>query len=188
MNPFPPEQITAAQQANLASSFKLASHAFAAFEKLVELNLRVMRSTLTEMQSNTQKALEANTPHELLALQASLMQPLGEQVVAYCRNLYEIGAAAQAEVAKAAEAQYEANNRRVQGLMENVATSAPSGSEGAFTALTSVITATNNLCESMYQTAKQVVEVAESNFNSANTAASKTAKQVAEHTSRAART
>lgn len=188
MNPFPPEQIAAAQQANLAIWFGLASHAFAGFEKLAELNLQVMKSTLTDTQAYTQKALVVKSPQELLVLQASRMQQLGEQVQSYSRHLYDIGSAAQAEVAKIAEAQYEAHNRRMQGLVDNLANNGPAGSEGAVSALTSVITATNNLCESMYQTAKQAVEVAESNFNRASTEASKAAKQVTEQASRTART
>ncbi|GAB7549891.1 phasin family protein [Cupriavidus sp. 8B] len=188
MNPFAPEQIAAAQQANLAILFGLANHAFAGFEKLVELNLQVVKSTLTDAQANTQKALVVKSPQELLVLQASRMQQLGERVQSYNRHLYDIGSAAQAEFAKIAEAQFQAHNRRMQGLVDNLASSAPAGSEGAVSALTSVISATNNLCESMYQTAKQAVEVAESNFNRASTPASTAAKQAAEQASRTART
>jgi phasin family protein len=188
MNPFPPENIAAAQQANLATLFGLANQAFAGFEKLVALNLQVMKSTLTATQANTQKALLVKNPQELLALQASLMQPLREQVLSYSRRIYEIGSTAQAEFAKVAEAQYEARIRRMGELADNLANGAPAGSNTAMGALSSVIAATNNLCESMYQTARQAGEVAESNFNRANTAASKAAKQTADHASRAART
>lgn len=188
MNPFPPEQIAAAQQANLAILFGLANRAFTGFEKLVELNLQVMKSTLMDTQANTQRTLVIKSPQELLVLQASRLQPLGEQVQSYNHHLYDIGLSAQAEFAKIAEAQYQAYNGRMQGLVDNLVNSAPAGSEGAVSALTSVITATNNLCESMYQTAKQAVEVAESNFNRASTAGSKAAKQAAEQALRTART
>lgn len=143
MTPFPPEQIAVVQQANLAILFESADRACAGFGKLVALNLRVMRSALMDTQANTQKALAVKSPQDLLVLQASRLQQLGEQALSYRRHLYDIGSAAQAEFAKIAEPQCQAHNRTLQGLADNLANSAPAGSEGAVSALTSVITATN---------------------------------------------
>ncbi|GAB7541947.1 phasin family protein [Cupriavidus sp. 8B] len=181
MNPLPPEQIAAFEQANLAILFGLANQAFAGFERLVALNLEVMKSTLAETRELAQKSLAVKDQQELLALQASLMQPIGENVLSYCRQLYDIGSATQSAFAKAIGVQCEV-------LVENLANSAPAGSEPAVTALTSVITANNKLSETMYQTVKQAIEVAESNFNAASRTTPKAAKQTVEHGSRAAKT
>ncbi|MCY0853299.1 phasin family protein [Cupriavidus sp. D39] len=186
MNPSP-EQIAAAQQASLAILFGLTNKAFTGFEKLLDLNLQVMKSALAEAQENTQKALFVKDQQELLALQISLLQPIGERVLSYSRHLYDIASATQAEVAKVAKAQYEAHNRRMQELVDNLANSAPAGSEPAVAALTSVISANNQLSETMYQTVKQAIEVAEHNFNAASSAASRGAKQGIDDASRAAR-
>ncbi|MDW3687965.1 phasin family protein [Cupriavidus sp. CV2] len=187
MSPLPPEQIAAAQKANLAILFGLTNKAFEGFEKLLDLNLQVMKSTLAETQEHAQQALSVKDQQELVALQASLMQPVGEKVLSYSRHLYDIASATQAEFAKVAEAQYEAHNRRMQELVDNLANSAPAGSVPAVAALTSVISATNKLSESMYQTVKQAVDVAERNFNAASTTASKAAKQAVDDASRAAK-
>ncbi len=56
----------------------------------------------------------------------------------------------------------------MRAFVDGLATSAPAGSEAAVGALTSVIVATNKLCETMYQTTKQAVEAAEQNFNAAS--------------------
>ncbi|CAB3969023.1 phasin protein [Burkholderia aenigmatica] len=67
-----PEQIAAAQKANLESLFGLTTKAFEGVEKLIELNLQVVKSTLAESQENAQRLLSVKDAQELIALQASL--------------------------------------------------------------------------------------------------------------------
>lgn len=76
-----PEQIAAAQKANLESLFGLTTKAFEGVEKLIELNLQVVKSTLTESQENAQRLLSVKDAQELIALQASLSQPVAEKVL-----------------------------------------------------------------------------------------------------------
>jgi phasin family protein len=59
-------------------------------EKLVELNLQVVKSTLAESQENAQRALSVKDAQELLALQAGLTQPVSEKALSYGRHVYEI--------------------------------------------------------------------------------------------------
>jgi phasin family protein len=181
-----PEQFAAAQKANLETLFGLTNKAFEGVEKLVELNLQVVKSTLAEGQENAQRALSVKDAQELLALQASLSQPIAEKVLSYGRHLYEIASATQAEFTRVAEAQYEEQNRKVQALVENVAKNAPAGSETAVAVIKSAITAANTTYETVHKATKQAVEIAESNFNAAATAASKAASQAAAQVSRSA--
>jgi phasin family protein len=181
-----PEQFAAAQKANLETLFGLTTKAFEGVEKLVELNLQVVKSTIAEGQENAQRALSVKDAQELLALQASLTQPVAEKVLSYGRHLYEIASATQAEFARVAEAQYEEQNRKVQALVDNVAKNAPAGSETAVAVIKSAITAANTTYETVHKATKQAVEIAESNFNAAATAASKAASQAAAQVSRQA--
>ncbi|CAB3747389.1 phasin family protein [Paraburkholderia humisilvae] len=181
-----PEQFAAAQKANLETLFGLTNKAFEGIEKLVELNLQVVKSTLAEGQENAQRALSVKDAQELLALQASFTQPVAEKVLSYGRHLYEIASATQAEFTRVAEAQYEEQNRKVQALVENVAKNAPAGSETAVAVIKSAITAANTTYETVHKATKQAVEIAESNFNAAATAASKAASQAAAQVSRSA--
>ncbi len=174
-----PEQIAAAQKANIESLFGLTTKAFEGVEKLIELNLQVVKSTLAESQENVQRALSVKDAQELLALQASLTQPIAEKVLAYGRHVYEIASATQAEFAKVAEAQYEEQNRKVQALVDNVAKNAPAGSETAVAALKSAINAANTTYETVQKAAKQAVEIAETNFNAAAAVATKAANTAA---------
>ncbi|WDD94580.1 phasin family protein [Burkholderia sp. FERM BP-3421] len=174
-----PEQFAAAQKAHFESLFGLTTKAFEGVEKLVELNLQVVKSTLAESQENVQRALSVKDAQELLALQASLTQPIAEKVLSYSRHLYEIASATQAEFAKVAEAQYEEQNRKVQALVDNVAKNAPAGSETAVAALKSALNAATTTYETVQKAAKQAVEIAETNFNAAAAVATKAANSAA---------
>ncbi|KVR86040.1 phasin family protein [Burkholderia vietnamiensis] len=174
-----PEQIAAAQKANLESLFGLTTKAFEGVEKLIELNLQVVKSTLTESQENAQRLLSVKDAQELIALQASLSQPVAEKVLSYSRHLYEIASATQAEFAKVAEAQFDEQNKNVQALVDNVAKNAPAGSETAVAALKSALNAANTTYETVQKAAKQAVEIAETNFNAAAAVATKAATAAA---------
>jgi phasin family protein len=174
-----PEQIAAAQKANLESLFGLTTKAFEGVEKLIELNLQVVKSTLAEGQENAQRLLSVKDAQELIALQASLSQPVAEKVLSYGRHLYEIASSTQAEFAKVAEAQFEEQNKKVQALVDNVAKNAPAGSETAVAALKSALNAANTTYETVQKATKQAVEIAETNFNAAAAVATKAATAAA---------
>jgi phasin family protein len=174
-----PEQIAAAQKANLESLFGLTTKAFEGVEKLLELNLQVAKATLAEGQENVQRALSVKDAQELLALQASLTQPIAEKVLSYGRHLYDIASATQAEFTKVAEAQYDEQTKKVQAFVDNVAKNAPAGSETAVAALKSALNAANTTYETVQKAAKQAVEIAETNFNAAASVATKAATAAA---------
>jgi len=98
-----PEQVIAANKANLETLIGLTNKAFAGVEQLVELNLVAAKSALSDSQKNAQAALSIKDAQELLALQASLFQPLAEKVVEYNRHLYEIATGTGGHFQKAAE-------------------------------------------------------------------------------------
>ena len=180
-----PEQFAAANKAQFDTVFGLTNKAFEGFEKLIELNVQVVKSTLAESQENAQRALSVKDPQGLLELQASLVQPVAEKALSYGRHLYEIASSTQAEFARVAEAQYEEQNRKVQSLVDNVAKSAPAGSETAVAVMKSAVTAANTTYETVRKATKQAIEIAESNFNAAATAATKAATQASRSAAKA---
>jgi phasin family protein len=182
------EQITATQKANLDISIGLLNTALEGFRKLVELNLQAVKSSLSDSQYNLRETLSSRDPQELAALHARLIQPTVDRIQTYGRHVFAIFAATQADVAKVTETQYEAHNRRVQTLVDNLGRSTSVGSEAAVTALKSTITATNTLYETLRRTTRQAVEVTESNLNAATGAASKATQHAVERASRAAKT
>src|SRR5690242_4278617 len=97
------EQMLAAQKANVETLFGLTAKAFEGVEKLVELNLTATKAALTEAAETTQSMLSVKDAQELMALQASLFQPLAEKTAAYSRHLYDISSSAGAEFGKTFE-------------------------------------------------------------------------------------
>ena len=179
MTPFTPEQFTAAQKANLEVLFGLTEKAFAGVEKLVELNLQVAKTTLAEVAQTAQASLSVKDAQELLALQASLLQPAAEKAAAYSRHLYEILAGANAEVTKAAEAGMAESQKKVMAMVDNAVKNAPAGSESAVALVKSAVAAANNAYESVHKAAKQASEVAEANFTAMTNTAVAATKQAA---------
>jgi len=161
---FTAEQLMAAQKANLDTLFGLTSKAFEGVEKLVELNLQVAKTTLSEASATAQAALSVKDAQELLALQASLLQPAAEKAAAYSRHVYDIVAGTNAEVSKAAEATLADGQKKVLALVDNAVKNAPAGTENAVALVKSAVAAANNAYESVHKAAKQATEVAEANF------------------------
>ena len=179
------EQMMAAQKANVETLFGLTAKAFEGVEKLVELNLQVAKTSLTEAAETTKAAMSVKDAQELLALQASLLQPAAEKAAAYSRHLYDIVAGTNAEVTKAAEATVADAQKKVLTMVDTAVKNAPAGTENAVALVKSAVSAANNAYESVHKAAKQAAEVAESNFQAMTSTAVK-ATQAASKTKRAA--
>ena len=176
------DQLIAAQKANLETLFNLTTKAFEGVEKLVELNVAASRAALTEAQGTAQAMLSAKDAKELLALHASLLQPLAEKTAAYSRHLFDIAQGTGAEFTRAFEGKAAEAQKTFAGLVENATKNAPAGSETAVAMMKSAVAAAGNAYESVQKVVKQASEVAEANFtaasNSALTAAQNTAQGV----------
>jgi phasin family protein len=165
------EQIMAAQKANVETLFGLTTKAFEGVEKLVELNVTASKAALAEAADTTQSMMGVKDAQELLALQASLFQPLAEKTAAYSRHLYDITSGATAEFGKAFEGQLADAQKKFLSVVDNASKNAPAGSETAVAVFKSAVAAGNNALESVQKAVKQATEVAEANFNAvANTA------------------
>ena len=180
------DQIAAASKANLETLFGLTSKAFEGVEKLVELNLQVAKATLAESADNTKAALGVKDAQELLALQASLLQPSAEKAAAYSRHIYDIAAATTADFTKAAEAQLADLQKTFMSTVDSAVKNAPAGSENAVTLVKSAITAANNAFESVQRAGKQAAEMAEANFTAVTSSAVKASQAASKAGKRAA--
>jgi phasin family protein len=159
------EQVLASQKATVETLFGLTSKAFEGVEKLVELNVTASRAALGEAAGTTQAVLSVKDAQELLALQASMFQPLAEKTAAYSRHLYDIASGTGAEFGKAFEVKTAEAQKAFVGLVDNAAKNAPAGSETAVAVMKSAVAAANNAFESVQKAVKQATDVAEANFN-----------------------
>jgi phasin family protein len=159
-----PEQVVAANKANLETLVGLTSKAFNGVEQLVELNLAAAKAALEDSQKQASAILSVKDAQELLALQASLFQPLAEKVVSYNRHLYEIATGTGAHFSETVEGQVAEAQKAFNTLVENAAKNAPAGSEAAVAAFKTAVSAGNNALESVQKAVKQASDVAESNY------------------------
>ncbi|MDR0274415.1 MAG: phasin family protein [Burkholderiaceae bacterium] len=174
-----PEQLVAAQKANMEKLYGLTAKAFEGVEKLIDLNVNAAKSALVESADQAQALLSAKDAQELLALQASMFQPLAEKATAYSRHLYDIASATGTEFGKAFEARMTEHQAQLAALVDNASKNAPAGSETVVAVMKSAVAAANNAFESVQKAVKQASDVAEANFNAVATTATNAAKSAA---------
>jgi phasin family protein len=172
------EQIMASHKANIETLFGLTQKAFEGVEKLVELNVQATKAALAETANNAQAVMGVKDAQELLALQASMVQPLAEKTAAYSRHLYDIAQSAGAEISKTLEGQTAEAQKKFADLVETATQNAPAGSETAVTMMKSAMTAANTAYESVQKAVKQAGDMAESNFNTVSESAVNASKSV----------
>lgn len=167
------EQLLNAQKGNVETLFGLTAKAFEGVEQLIALNLQVAKAGMTEVAAHAAASLSVKDAQELLALQASLLQPAAEKVAAYSRHLYEIAQGTGAEVSRIAEGKFAETQASFMAAVDSAVKNAPAGTENAVALVKSAVAAANNAIESVTKAAKQAQDVAEANFQALNTTAVK---------------
>jgi phasin family protein len=170
-----PEQIQAANKANVEAFLSVANAQFAALEKLANLNAQAVRTAFEDSLSNTRALLGAKDVQEFVSLQNALAQPAVEKAIAYSKSLYEVATGANAELTKVAERRVAEWNENFVSLLDKASRNAPAGSDVAVAAVKSMLAATNSAYDNFNKVAKQATEIAEANVN----AATETAKGLA---------
>ena len=173
------EQLVAAQKANVETLLTLTSKAFEGIEKLIELNLQVAKTTMSETAENTKAALSVKDAQQLMALQASLLKPAAEKAAAYSRHLYDIAASVNGELGRVVEDQSSEAQRKFMTAVDDATRNAPAGSESAVALVKSAVAAANNAYDNVNKAAKHAADVAESNFQALTTGAMKATQQAA---------
>ncbi|GAC1411143.1 MAG: phasin family protein [Burkholderiaceae bacterium] len=154
-------------EAQLAMITALTNKAFESVEKIVDLNMNVVKASLEESTVAAKQLMSAKDPQEFMALSSAQGQPGAEKALAYGRHLATIASATQAEFTRTAEAQIAETNRKVLALVDEVSKNAPAGSEQMVAMMRSALGNANAGYEQLTKTTKQAVEALESNLNNA---------------------
>ncbi|MDP3621780.1 MAG: phasin family protein [Polynucleobacter sp.] len=162
-----PEQLAAAQKANLETLTGITNQALQSIEKLVELNMHIAKASLSDSMANVKKALEIKDIQQLLAHQADAVQPMAEKMMAYSRHLYELANETQAGLSKTTEKEIQASQKKMNAMVEDWSKNAPAGSEAAVTAMKQAIASANTVYETSQKAMKQAMDIAQSNLNNA---------------------
>lgn len=171
-----PEQIAAAQKANLETLSGLTNQALQSIEKLVELNMQIAKQSLSDSMNSAKRALEVKDIQQLLAHQAEAVQPMAEKMMAYSRHLYDLAHETQASFTQSAEKELQAGQQKVNALVEDWTKNAPAGSDAAVQAMKQAIASANTVFETSQKAVKHAVELTQTNMPSATDAVMKTAQ------------
>lgn len=175
-----PEQVLARQQAAVNTLFAAQTALFGGFEKLVDLNVKVMRATLDELGQHANQGSAVKDPQEALAFASNALQPGAEKAMAYGKHVYDIVTGVQGQLTKLQEEQVAEHQQQAAELLEQFAKNAPAGSESTIAILKSSLATANGAYESLTKAAKQAADVAESNLNAATNATFKAASDAAD--------
>jgi phasin family protein len=162
-----PEQIQAANKANVETFLAVANAQFAALEKLANISAGAMKSAFEDSMTNTRALLGAKDMQEFVTLQNSFAQPAMEKAIAYSKSIYEVATEANAELTKVAERRVAEWNENFVTLLDRVSKNAPVGSDVAVAAVKSMLAAANSAYDNMNKVAKQATEIAEANVAAA---------------------
>jgi len=180
-----PQQVLARQKAAIDTLVAVQGTMFAGFEKLVDLNLKVMRASLDEVAQHAQQAAEIKDPQEAVTFASGLMQPGAEKALAYGKHVYDIVSGVQGELTALAESQVAAGQQQLSEAIEQFSRNAPTGSESAVALMKSSLATATSAYDSLSKAARQAAEVAESNLNAAANASFKAASDAAEAATKA---
>lgn len=164
------EQLAAVNKSAFDNLFSTFNSALDSAEKLVALHLSSTRATVDTQLSNAKALLSAKDLHEALALHGSLAQPPIEQAIAYGRRFYEISAEAHEQLLKRLEWQQSEISKSITTLLDSHAGNGNGGSQIAFAAVKSAISAANSAFDNVNKAARQVANITEASVDAASSA------------------
>ncbi|HXZ53278.1 MAG TPA: phasin family protein [Burkholderiales bacterium] len=162
-----PEQVQAANKANVEAVLSLAATQFAALEKLANLNANAIKAAFEDSLANTRALLGAKDVQEFVNLQSTLAQPAIEKAIAYSKSAYEVATEANGELSKMAEKRIAEWNENFVSILDKATKNAPAGSDVAVAAVKSMLAAANSAYDNLNKVAKQATEIAEANVAAA---------------------
>jgi phasin family protein len=187
-----PQQVLDSQKAALDAILAVQGTVFTGFEKLVDLNLKVMKATLDEVSQKSSQAIAVKDPQEAIAMTTALAAPTAEKAMAYSKHVYDIVSGVQADLSKLSESHIAEGQKHIHEAVEHLSKNAPTGSESAVAMLKSSLAQASSAYDAVTKAAKQATAAAEKNLSAAASASFKAATEAAEvaktATSRARRT
>ena len=162
-----PEQIQAANKANVEAVLAVASTQFAVLEKLASINANAMKTAFEDSIANARALIGAKDAQELVNLQSSFAQPALEKAISYSRSVYDVATGANAELSKVAEKRVAEWNENFVSVLDKVTKNAPAGSDVAVAAVKSMLAAANSAYDTFAKVTKQATEIAEANVAAA---------------------
>ncbi|WP_236572418.1 phasin family protein [Burkholderia sp. 8Y] len=172
MSSLAPENFLATQRAGLDATFGFATQAVQGFEKLIDLNVRTLRTALSEQQEFIGKSLAVRDVQQFFAFHNAQMQANAQRAQAYWQDVNEIATSVRGAYVQAAQDQLDKSQRNAQAFVESFVSSAPLGGGAVVSAWKSAIDSATQSANSAYEAARtatrQVVEAAQTEATTAS--------------------
>ncbi|HLR14151.1 MAG TPA: phasin family protein [Burkholderiaceae bacterium] len=185
MNTFS-QQVFANQQASLDNFIAVQNSLLSGFEKLVDLNLKVMKASFDEISEKSREAAKLQDAQEAFTFSTALLQPNTEKAMAYGKHVYDICSGLQVDVTKLTEAQFAQFQQQVSEAIDQLSKNAPAGSESAVALLKSSLASASNAYENVTRSARQAADMAEKNIAAATDATIKATSEASKAGAKAA--
>lgn len=180
MNTETQKQLVANQQRSFDNLVSAQNHIFNGFEQLINLNVKLFKSSLDEIAAKSQKVVGLQDVQQAATFATDLSKPSAEQVLNYGKDVFEIVTKVQKEITQLTEKQIADNQQQAAEFVESFAKNAPAGSESAVALVKSGLVAASNATDTVLKASRQAAELSEANMAAASGAAMKTAEQAAE--------
>lgn len=162
-----PEDLSTQAKLKIDQTLKFTETSTEAAEQLFDLNLKTIKAAGVDAATQFKALAGAKDVQEFASLQTSFVQANAEKVAGYFRAVYGWGTDTQGELSKLFETQVAEANKTLTAALDKAAKSAPTGSEFAFAAAKSALTAANQAYDAITKAGKQVADITEATIASA---------------------
>jgi phasin family protein len=166
-----PEPFAQAQKMSFETFQSVALKSLEGFEKLAELNMQAIKSSMEESAEQMRSLMTARDPRAFGDWSMTAAQPVADKMAAYAKHVYDIASGTGTEIARVVEKQFAESNKQLSASIDAMAKTAPAGSEGMVTLLKSAVSAAGNAYDQVNKVTRQAVETAEANLVAAAKAA-----------------
>jgi phasin family protein len=162
-----PEQFAELNDATLSCLVRVAEITVNGIERLADFQFSSAKSAIEDSATKARALGQAKDFQEFTALYGNVAGAGVETGVAYARNVYELIAAVQSELATVVTDNLGVINQAFVSTVEKAAKSAPAGGELIVTAVKSQVATATAAAESIAKAAKQVTELADARVKAA---------------------
>ncbi|GAB6050967.1 phasin family protein [Hydrogenophilus islandicus] len=180
------EQLANNQRKISEAWLTIANQNFALGEKLTNMTLEMLRGNMERFAQQSQTLVAQKDPQAAWQEVQKFVTGNVEELMNQQRKVAELLKQHRNELSKVAEEQINAINKEIADLLDNLAKSAPAGSEVAINAAKSALAATSAAYENIQKAFQQVNEIVEANLTAATNAATKAVSTAAQTAQKAA--
>jgi phasin family protein len=154
-----PEDLMKMQSEMASAASAAAMKTLEGFRKLTDVNLQAARASLEQSADQINALLAAKDVSTLTSLVTSFAQPSADKFTNYARAVYAVTSETNADLAKMVQDQIAKANVQLAAGIEQLARSAPSGSEGGMSFIRQAMSTANASYEQFNDQMKKVVEM-----------------------------